>query len=117
VETTVRGDDGTRTHDPLLANTPDLDGGERWRTTLPDQRGSADRGERWRTAADVRQMFDRSRRTGQSQLEKAPFSREFDRSAVAVFRDRVRSFLITLPIALAYVPPSEPGGDTATVAG
>jgi hypothetical protein len=52
------GDDGTRTHD-LLANTPALDGGGRWRTLLPDLSGFADGGERWRTAADVRQMFDR----------------------------------------------------------
>jgi hypothetical protein len=57
---TQGGDDGTRTHDPLLANTPDLDGGERWRTTSPDQNGFTDGGERWRTAADVRQMFDRA---------------------------------------------------------
>jgi hypothetical protein len=54
------GDDRARTHDPLLANTPDLDGGERWRTTLPDQSWLADGGERRRTAADVRQMFDRA---------------------------------------------------------
>jgi hypothetical protein len=26
---TLGGDDGTRTHDPLLANTPDPDNGER----------------------------------------------------------------------------------------
>jgi hypothetical protein len=56
-----RGDDGTRTHDPLLANTPDLDNGGRWRTPLPDQTAFADGSERWRTVADVRQMFDRRR--------------------------------------------------------
>jgi len=54
------GDDGTRTHDPLLANMPDLDGDERWRTTSPDQGKFADDGEAHRTAADVRQMFDRA---------------------------------------------------------
>jgi len=55
---TLGGDDGTRTHDPLLANTPDLDGGERLRTDSPDQKGFPDDGERQRTQADVRQMFD-----------------------------------------------------------
>ena len=54
------GDERTRTADPLLANTPDLDDGGRWRTTSPDQSRFVDGGERWRTAADVRQMFDRA---------------------------------------------------------
>ena len=48
------GDDGTRTHDPLLANTPEVDGGGWWRTISPDQIGFVDGGEWQRTVADVR---------------------------------------------------------------
>jgi hypothetical protein len=54
------GDDGTRTHDPLLANTPELDDGEQWRTTSPDQSEFTDGGGWQRMVADVRQMFDRA---------------------------------------------------------
>jgi hypothetical protein len=53
------GDDGTRTRDFLLANTPDPDGGGRRRTTLADHKRFVDSGGRQRTAADARPMFDR----------------------------------------------------------
>jgi len=46
---TMGGDDGTRTHDPLLANTPDPDSDERLRLVKRAIQTSAGRRERLRT--------------------------------------------------------------------